>query len=381
MQIELIPIQSSRIAAIGHDSDSFTLAIKFPPTKKAPAGKIYHYPNVSEEMFDDFKNAESVGIYFGQQILNNPDHPCVCVDEGTDEQKPADVAATQTTTLQAKPEVYLPSVAVPESAEVPALPEDDDGLKLRAIEVKEQSAALAIRTTEACEEASRRVMLIREERKLATQRPKEIKEQMHKAWKLANDFFNEIDSYYAEAERYLDNGIIQFRKVERERAQAEAARLRREEDQRLAEARRKQQEEHQRLQAEANVRAQEQARLLAEQDAAAAEAQGVPAEVVEQIKANPLPVAIETVAPPPLEFQPSAAVVQQHNVPKVAGLSFTTEWFYEITDESLIPLSHEFYSLDLKKINGRVQDLKKHANIPGVRVDSREVPRKRTGTR
>ncbi len=45
-------------------------------------GKVYQYANFSEEKFDDFKNAPSVGVYFGQNILNNPDHPFTCVDEG-----------------------------------------------------------------------------------------------------------------------------------------------------------------------------------------------------------------------------------------------------------------------------------------------------------
>jgi hypothetical protein len=386
----LMPVTSSRIAEIGYDEDQFALYIRFPATKKAPAGKVYRYGHVSEEMFHDFQSAESLGTFFGQHLLKNPDHPCTLVDEGLEsasdsstsndvekQEAPVDSQPVEEPIRPAKFEVYEPSVAVPDT--IPELPEDDDGLKLRALEVKEAATALRIDSPAACEEASRRVLLIRAERKIATAKPQELKDITHKAWKAACEFFNEVDSYYAEAERYYDHGILQFRRLERERAQAESARIRREEELRLAEARRKQQEEHERLQREAKEEADRRAQELAKQDAAIAEAQGMPAEMVRQIAENPLPVAVEPVAPPPLEYTPAGAMVPAQSLPQVKGLGFTTVWLYEILDESLIPFTHEFYSLDLKKVNAKVESLKKHANIPGVRVYSEERPIKRAG--
>jgi hypothetical protein len=387
---QLMPVTSSRIAEIGYDEDAFALYVRFPPTRKAPAGKVYRYGHVSEELFHDFQSAESLGTFFGQHLLKNPEHPCTLVDEGlestSDSSTSNDVEKQEVSPVSqsvdepinpAKVEVYEPSVAVPDT--IPELPEDDDGLKLRAMEVKQAATALRIDNAAACEEAGRRVLLIRAERKIATAKPQELKEITHKAWKAACEFFHEVDSYYAEAERYYDHGILQFRRIERERAQAEATRLRREEEQRLAEARRKQQEEYERLQREAKEEADRRAQELANRDAAIAEAQGMPEEMVRQIADNPLPVAVEPVSPPPLEYAPASAMVPAQSLPQVKGLGFTTEWLYEVTDESLIPFTHEFYSLDLKKVNARVQSLKKHANIPGVRVYSEERPIKRTG--
>lgn len=83
---QLTPVNSSRLAAIGYDGDSFALYVQFPPSKKAPRGKVFRYDNISEEVFDDLKNAPSIGQFFGLNIVNNPDkYPFVCVDEGTGE--------------------------------------------------------------------------------------------------------------------------------------------------------------------------------------------------------------------------------------------------------------------------------------------------------
>jgi len=46
--IKLAPVDSSQIEAIGHDPETNTLAIKF------KGGGVYHYANVSEEVFHEF---------------------------------------------------------------------------------------------------------------------------------------------------------------------------------------------------------------------------------------------------------------------------------------------------------------------------------------
>lgn len=62
--IELKPVQSSQIKAIGYDEETETLAVQF----KHGAGAISHYPGVSQETFEAFKGAESLGKYFGMHI-------------------------------------------------------------------------------------------------------------------------------------------------------------------------------------------------------------------------------------------------------------------------------------------------------------------------
>jgi hypothetical protein len=366
--IELTPVTSSRIAAIGHCPETFTLAVKFPPAKKSPSGKVYHYANVSEEMFDDMKNAPSVGVFFGQNILNNPDaFPFTCVDEGVGD-APTTAAPVESPAAQPKTEVIVP--------------EDTEELKTFAMATRNDATAFSISTGAECEAASLELLRIRAERKLAIEKVNKIKTPATAAWKAACELFNEIDGRYAEAEKYLDGAILAYRAAERRRADAEAAAIRRQQEEAAAEARRAQQVELKRLQDEAQREADEKAAALAEQDAQVAEAQGASEEVVEAIRENPLPVQVRHVAPPPLAVMAAPAqVVVQQDIPKVAGLGYTTAWYHEITDESQIPLTHDYYTLDPKKVAARVNALKQNANIPGVRVWSEERSIKRTAGR
>ena len=64
--ITMQPVESSQIAAIGHDPESSTLAIQF--TAKAGPGSVYHYQNFTADMFDQFRAAESVGKHFYAHI-------------------------------------------------------------------------------------------------------------------------------------------------------------------------------------------------------------------------------------------------------------------------------------------------------------------------
>jgi KTSC domain len=62
--IELHPVESNQVKAIGHHEDSQTLAVTF----TRGAGAIYHYPNVTKETYEAFKGAESIGKFFGENI-------------------------------------------------------------------------------------------------------------------------------------------------------------------------------------------------------------------------------------------------------------------------------------------------------------------------
>lgn len=365
--IELIPVTSSRIAAIGFDPDSFTLAVKFPPAKKSPTGKIYHYASVSEELYDDLMNAESIGVFFGQNIQSYAErYPFVCVDEG---------AGAPAEAVSAIVEISSPVAEILP----PCIPDDEEGLKTLALATRAEVTALTISTSEECEIASHEVLRIRAERKLAIEKVNKIKIPATQAWKAACDLFNEIDGRYAEAEKYLDGGILSFRAKEKARAAAEAAAEQRRQDAERAQALRVQQEEFKRLQAIAEEEARVKAAELAEADAKIAEAQGATPEEVEEIRENPLPVQVRHVEQPPIAYMSSAPAVIRQDIPKVQGLGFTTVWLYEVTNEAAIPLSHDYYSLDLKKVNAKVQALKKHANIPGVRVWDEERSIKKPG--
>lgn len=64
--IEMTPVKSSQIAAIGHDPETNTLAIQFPA--KTGTGSVYHYSNFTAEDFAAFSAAESKGAHFGKHI-------------------------------------------------------------------------------------------------------------------------------------------------------------------------------------------------------------------------------------------------------------------------------------------------------------------------
>jgi hypothetical protein len=64
--IEMRPVESSQIAAIGHHAESNTLAIQF--ASKTGAGSLYHYQNFTTEQFAAFAGSESVGKHFYAHI-------------------------------------------------------------------------------------------------------------------------------------------------------------------------------------------------------------------------------------------------------------------------------------------------------------------------
>lgn len=66
--IPLTTVESNQVAAIGYDAESGTMAVTF---TRGP-GHVYHYPNVSAELHQQFLEAESIGSFFGQHIKALP---------------------------------------------------------------------------------------------------------------------------------------------------------------------------------------------------------------------------------------------------------------------------------------------------------------------
>lgn len=71
--IAMDAVESSQISAIGHDPETNTLAIQFPPKKDGTLGSVYHYSNFTSDDFAAFKGAESIGSHFGKVIKPNAD--------------------------------------------------------------------------------------------------------------------------------------------------------------------------------------------------------------------------------------------------------------------------------------------------------------------
>jgi hypothetical protein len=56
------PVSSTTIAAIGYDDDTETLEIEF------VSGTVYRYRGVSQDAFEDLRDAPSKGAYFNRHI-------------------------------------------------------------------------------------------------------------------------------------------------------------------------------------------------------------------------------------------------------------------------------------------------------------------------
>lgn len=66
--IPMTPVQSNQVGAIGYDPATSTLAVSF----ARGAGAIYHYPDVSPELYAEFMAAESKGTFFGKRVKALP---------------------------------------------------------------------------------------------------------------------------------------------------------------------------------------------------------------------------------------------------------------------------------------------------------------------
>lgn len=64
--MNLNPVESSNIAAIGYNAATMELQVKF------KTGAIYSYANVEQSIYDQIMNAESVGSTFNKLVKSNP---------------------------------------------------------------------------------------------------------------------------------------------------------------------------------------------------------------------------------------------------------------------------------------------------------------------
>ena len=195
-----------------------------------------------------------------------------------------------------------------------------------ALSVPDQANAIIIKTNDDFARAGQLLITIKGIRKKIEDTFKPIKQKMDAAKKEVLDQEKAADAPLAQAEAIIKPRIAAWN--------AEQERIRREEEDRLREIARKQEEER---------------RL---KEAVAAEQAGNKAEAEAIIEAP--------IEPPP--------VVVPKSVPKVAGVSFTKQWKFRITDPNKIP--REYLTPDEVKIGQIVRALKDQAKIPGVEVYS-----------
>lgn len=196
----------------------------------------------------------------------------------------------------------------------------------RALTVPEKAKAIIIKSNDDFTKAGEVLTVIKSLRKEIDATFDPIITKAHEAHKEAIAQKKKVDAPLIEAE-----GIIKPRMAA---WNAEQERLRREEEDRLREIARKQEEER---------------RL---KEAVAAEQAGNKEEA-------------EAIIEAPIETPP---VVVQKTTPKVAGVSFSKQWKFRITDPNKIP--RQYLKVDEVAIGGVVRSLKGATNIPGVEVFS-----------
>jgi len=75
-------VKSSLLKSIIYDPANQVLTVEFRGTEDRP-GKVYEYSNVSQETYDKFVSAPSLGKHFLNEI--KPAHPCKRVQEGNED--------------------------------------------------------------------------------------------------------------------------------------------------------------------------------------------------------------------------------------------------------------------------------------------------------
>ncbi len=82
--IALHDVESSQISQLGYSPATKRLAIRFKRHGKNAdqPGSLYHYENVSQEQYDAFTTAESLGTHFGKHFKSAVDaHPYTKIPE------------------------------------------------------------------------------------------------------------------------------------------------------------------------------------------------------------------------------------------------------------------------------------------------------------
>ncbi len=351
--IDLEKVTSTRVSAMAYDDAVSALYVTF------PSGMTYEYQGVEQDVFESAITAESIGKFLNEHIIGKRGKPApypyrVVIMDPQQPQTISPVSAISAASIAPLPiatdagqsSVEIIPVVRDILSKVP-IPEDDAQLPsfaqtqlyaARQLIKRDAQNRPIIGGSAAYLAAENGLLAMKEVRKSVWDRLQKVVEPTHKAWKAAVALRDEAVGPYDQAEKELKEAMLQFHWQEDDRRRAEE----------LAETRRLEAEAAE----DAKVRAQEEA----DKEAAHLEAQGDIEEAV-QVRSNPLPLAPAYVPP----------VILPSAVPSSGATSMRENWTFEITNPTEIPLSHEWYTLDERKLTAYVKSMKSHAKVPGVR--------------
>lgn len=328
--MELVPVQSSQIAAVGFDGGS-TMQVLF------RRGGLYEYADVSVHEYNDVRYAKSVGTAFAQTIKGKKTFRKIEHENGHSNgaptnSRPASAAHTQREERSA--EEPSPTSSAPTDPVLVQV-EEVQQVSRKSTELVTQAKAIEVADAPAQERASELLLAVAAMRKEIADTFKPMKDAAFKTHRTICDQERNLDTPLLEAEQTLKRAIGSFvAEQKRLAAEAEAA-------------------ERRRLQEEADRIAREESERLAIEDALALEADGK-IEEAEAVLANPVPVQAVRIAPAPVV----PAVAQ------VKGVRTTQIWKFRITDANKIP--REYLVVNESAIKAVVSRTNGKIQIPGV---------------
>lgn len=321
--MNLTPVQSSQIAAIGHDAAANHLFVQF------RRGDTYRYENVTVDAHAELMRSESVGKHFNAHLRHLPATKLAASTATIGSVVPAQERPTSTDAVAAAPKSGKPQVVVSGSVEtIKVVEAESQDLATRATQVQVTDLASQ-------EQASTLLLSIANLRSKVKQTWEPMKKAAHEAHRVICQQEKTVDEPLARAEAILKTQIAGFIRQQQEAARAEEERRRREERQR------------------AEDEARREAERLAIEDAVTLEAEGKQEEA-EAVLNNPVPVPARYVAPAPVAAQ----------VAQVAGVTAKSVIKFRVIDTALIP--RQYLTVDETKIRKVVAALGHEANIPGV---------------
>ena len=325
--MEMISVQSSQIAQIGHDGDS-TLRILF------RRGGLYEYAQVSREEFDALRLAPSVATHFASRVkgvkpfrkVEGSEFPEASTPPVNGHHPVVEVRSSETNSPQMEAEVNQEVERVAQKSSLVV----QSAMNTKVVDVTTQI------------QASELLLAVAKMRKEVADTFGPMKEAAYRAHRTVCEQEKKHDGPLEQAEKALKAQIGAFVDAQK--------RLAREAE----EAARK------RAQEEAACKAREEAERRAIDDAIALEASG-DAEGAEAVLANPAPVPSRYVAPAPVA--PAVA--------HISGVTTREEWDFRIVNEALIP--REYLVVNEAAIRSVVKSTKGRATIGGVEVFVRQV--------
>lgn len=316
--MELQQVTSTLLDSVGFNAEESLLFVRF-------KGKddVYSFANIPPEMYEEMVTSKSVGQFFSQNIKPFKEKFPYAKME----------AAVETTDFTGN---GTPVPAVVASVEID-IPEEEEALKAKALELSERTKAITINSPDAYALAGATLTAIARMRDGLERTLRPEIDRTHKIHAAACAVLNHYDKPLAADAQRLKDGMRDFKK--------------REDDARLAVER----AERQRQQEEADAEAKRKAQELQIGDAIEAESRGETQLAKVIMDSAPLPVAPRYV--PPVSYAST--------VPKVKGVTHVPNWTFEIEDETKIP--RKYLLVNEAALRSEAKKLMGLASVEGVR--------------